>query len=63
METIVGIIVYLIIYGLIQAFINASLDNYDMSNVDTVKLSSDVAKGVSVAERRIRCINGYYDKK
>lgn len=63
METIVGIIVYLVIYGLIQAFINASLDNYDMSKVDTVKLSSDAAKGVSVTERRIRCINGYYDKK
>lgn len=63
METIIGIIVFLIIYGIIEGCINSALDNYDMSKVDTVKLSSDAAKGVSVKERRIRCINGYYDKK
>ena len=48
------------IYKTVQ---NEKLENYDMSKVDTIKLSSDAAKGVSVAERRRRCVNGYYDKK
>lgn len=63
METIITIVIFAIIYGGIQLYINTALDNYDMSKVDTVKLSSDAAKGVSVGERRVRCIKGYYDKK
>ena len=41
---------------------NHKLDNYDMSKVDNTKLTQDMINGVSVAERRRRCVNGYYDK-
>ena len=42
---------------------NYKLDNYDMSKVDNAKLTRDMQNGISVAERRRRCVNGYYDKK
>ena len=59
MEAIVVLIVVIVIWASRKASIETKLDNYDMSKVDTVKLSSDAAKGVSVAERRRRCVNGY----
>ncbi len=31
--------------------------------IDDAKLTHDIINGVSVAERRRRCVNGYYNKK
>nr|MBP3598981.1 hypothetical protein [Eubacterium sp.] len=63
METLLGLGVIIAIWAISKINTEVKLDNYDMSKVDSVKLSSDAAKGVSVAERRRRCVNGYYDKK
>ena len=54
---------FVVIYLISQASTNAKLDSYDMSKVDNVKLTRDAQNGVSVEERRRRCVNGYYDKK
>jgi len=43
--------------------VNRKLDYYPVDRIDTVKLTTDMARGVSVAERRRRCVNGYYDKR
>ena len=63
METLIGLGIIIAIFAISKISTEVKLDNYDMSKVDAVKLSSDAAKGVSVAERRRRCVNGYYDKK
>ena len=63
MEFWVGVILLICVLVLPNYVTNKKLDNYDMSKVDTGKLCGDAAKGVSVAERRRRCVNGYYDKK
>lgn len=52
---------------LLMAWINKvdvdeRLDNYPVSKIDNTKLNRDAMNGVSVAERRRRCVNGYYDK-
>ena len=52
--------------GFIYSFINKinverRLDNYPVDRIDNRKLYKDIADGVSVAERRRRCVNGYYD--
>ena len=39
------------------------LDIYDMSKIDTLKLTQDMNRGVSLSERKRRCISGYYNKK
>ena len=57
------IVIFVVIYFISNASTNAKLENYDMSKVDTMKLTRDAHNGVSVAERRRRCVNGYYDKK
>ena len=66
MAEIISFIIIIIIMGIIGIIkwrFEYKLDNYDMSKVDSIKLSNDVTKGISVAERRRRCVNGYYDKK
>lgn len=41
---------------------NRKLDRYDMTKVDPHKIALDEIHGVSLQERRRRCVNGYYDK-
>ena len=50
-------------YCIYKAKENEKLDNYDISKIDNTKLTRDMYNGVSVAERRRRCVNGCYDKK
>lgn len=63
METLIGLGIINAIWAISKISTEVKLDNYDMSKVDTAKLTKDMANGVSVAERRRRCVNGYYDKK
>jgi len=63
MEILLLIGLFVVIYFIGQANVNAKLDNYDISKIDNTKLTRDMCNGVSVAERRRRCVNGYYDKK
>ncbi len=63
METLIGLAVIIAIFAIPNMITNYKLDNYDISKIDNAKLSRDAANGVSVAERRRRCVNGYYDKK
>lgn len=63
MGTIIFIIIIAVIWGINKASVESRLDNYDISKIDNTKLTKDMINGVSVAERRRRCVNGYYDKK
>lgn len=63
MGTLIGIAILLVIYWIAKSNIERKLDNYDISKIDETKLTRDMCNGVSVAERRRRCIKGYYDKK
>ena len=63
MGTIIFIIIIAVIWCINIASVDARLDNYDISKIDNTKLTKDMINGVSVAERRRRCVNGYYDKK
>ena len=63
METLIGLAVIIAIFTIPNMITNHKLDNYDMSKVDNVKLTKDMQNGISVSERRRRCVNGYYDKK
>lgn len=62
METLIGLVVIIAIFAIPNMITNHKLDNYDMSKVDNTKLTNDMINGVSVADRRRRCVNGYYDK-
>ena len=62
METLIGLIVIIAVFAVPNMITNHKLDNYDISKIDNAKLGRDVVNGVSVAERRRRCVNGYYDK-
>ena len=63
MGTLILIIIIAVIWGINKASVEVRLDNYDISKIDNTKLTNDMINGVSVAERRRRCVNGYYDKK
>ena len=63
MSLIFGILLAVCIFVLPDAITNSKLDHYDVSKIDNVKLTRDMVNGVSVSERRRRCVNGYYDKK
>lgn len=63
MGTLILIIIIAVIWGINKASVESRLDNYDISKIDNTKLTKDMINGVSVAERRRRCVNGYYDKK
>lgn len=62
MKIFVEIILLIALFTIPKIIANHRLDNYPVSKIDNAKLGKDVANGVSVAERRRRCINGYYDK-
>ena len=63
MGTLIFIIIIAVVWGINKASVEARLDNYDISKIDNTKLTRVMINGVSVAERRRRCVNGYYDKK
>lgn len=62
MAELITIGIFIAIWAICKIRTETKLDNYDMSKVDTTKLTNDMINGVSVAERRRRCVNGYYDK-
>lgn len=62
MGTLIGIGVIIAIFAIPNIITHHKLENYDVSKIDNTKLSWDAANGVSVSERRRRCVNGYYDK-
>lgn len=66
MVNVMEVIICLLVFGGMYAYgkykLETKLDHYDMSKVDTTKLNLDMVNGVSVSERRRRCVNGYYDK-
>ena len=57
---VIGIL--FLIWIIKRVAIERKLNSYDMSKTDNQKLTLDVLNGVSVSERRRRCVNGYYDK-
>lgn len=63
MAELILIGIFVAIWAISKISVETKLDNYDMSKVDTAKMTKDMCDGVSVAERRRRCVNGYYDKK
>lgn len=63
MDLVVGLIVFGILYAVYKININYKVDNYDISKVDTTKITEDRAKGVSQAEVCRRMTTGRYDKK
>ena len=56
------LLILVVVWAINKADINRKLDNYDIAKTNLSKLSWDTANGVSVAERRRRLVNGYYDK-
>lgn len=62
MVELIVIGIFVAIWAINKISVETRLDNYDVSKIDNTKLSKDAANGVSVAERRRRCVNGYYDK-
>lgn len=61
-QLVLMIVILIIIFYGKDIITNIELDHYDVSKIDSTKLSKDAANGVSVSERRRRCVNGYYDK-
>ena len=59
---IIGIAYFIFGYLIPSIETNKKLDYYDHTKTDNSKLTSDMLNGVSVYERRIRCVNGHYDK-
>ncbi len=62
MAELITIGIFVGIYLISKLRTEIKLDNYPVSKIDNAKLGADVAAGVSVSERRRRCVNGYYDK-
>lgn len=61
---LIGIILVIVFVFIVPDMVtNKKLDNYPVSKIDNTKLTQDMVNGVSEAERRRRCVNGYYDKK
>ena len=61
-QLVLMIVILIIIFYGKDIIANIELDHYDMSKVDHAKINMDMINGVSVSERRRRCVNGYYDK-
>lgn len=62
METLIGIIIIAVIWGMCSYSTNQKVENKNPLDVDNSKMSRDIANGVSQAEIRRRYGNGYYDK-
>jgi len=58
---VISLVLLLVIWLSDVLSVKRRLDNYPENRSDNRKLYNDVANGVSVAERRRRCVNGYYD--
>lgn len=62
METLIGIIIIAVIWGMCSYSDNQKVENKNPLDVDNSKMSRDIANGVSRSEVRRRYGNGYYDK-
>ena len=62
METIIGIIILVVIWGFCKASTEAKVNANNPLDVDNSKMTRDICNGVSQSEIRRRYGNGYYDK-
>lgn len=60
METLIGLIVFAIIWGISKASLEHKVDNYPISRVDTSKMAMDAGKSYTEIKRNM--VNGKYDK-
>lgn len=64
METIIGIIIIAVIWGISKACLNNKVDNYPIDRVDNSKMISDKIKNnLSDAQVQRNMVNGKYDKR
>ena len=64
METIIGLIVFAVIYLACKSSFNNKVDNYDISKVNTSKMVADkVNNNLSHSQVQRNMINGKYDYK
>ena len=62
METIIGIIILVAIWGFCKASTEAKVNAKNPLDVDNTKMTRDICNGVSQSEIRRNYGNGYYDK-
>lgn len=62
METLIGIIILVAIWGFCKASTDYKVDHKNPLDVDNSKMTRDICNGVSQSEIRRRYGNGYYDK-
>ena len=64
METIIGLIIIAVVWGISKASLNSKVDNYPISRVDTSKMVSDkIRNNLSDAQVQRNMVNGKYDKR
>ena len=64
METIIGLIIIAVVWGIGKASLNSKVDNYPISRVDTSKMVSDkVRNNLSDTQVQRNMVNGKYDKR
>lgn len=61
MGMILLIIAFVVYYRVVESAKNKAVDNYDISKVDTLKMTLDMDKPLWVREQKL--IRGEYDKK
>lgn len=62
METIIGLIIIAVIWGVCKWSTEQKVQNKNPLDVDNSKMTRDICNGVSKSEIRRRYGNGYYDK-
>lgn len=64
METIIGLIIFTVIYFVCKSNFNNKVDNYDITKVNTSKMVADkVNNHLSYSQVQRNMINGKYDYK
>ena len=64
METIIGLIIIAVVWGISKASLNSKVDNYPINRVDTSKMVSDkVRNNLSDTQVQRNMVNGKYDKR
>lgn len=64
METFIGLIILLAVWGFSKASLNSKVDNYPIDRVDSSKMISDkVMNNLSDAQVQRNMVNGKYDKR
>ena len=64
METVVGLIIFAIIWAVSSASLNKKVDEYDISRVDNSKMIADkVMNNLSDRQAQRNMVNHKYDKR